>query len=352
MGHGRIGVFTSGLWRLRDRVALLTGLTPTRRHLSARGLQAVAGWGHKPTAAHARACARAAGLPYIAIEDGFFRSRRPGDAERSASHVCDAEGVYYDAAGPSALERLTRARLADPAAAAAAAAPALEAMRLRGLSKYTEAEAGPEAFRELDAISARTGGRLALVIDQTAGDAAVAGAGADAARFRAMLAAAAAENPNSALAIKTHPETRAGRRRGHLDAAAVATVAAACPELADARAAGRVLTLDASMAPMAVLTRADRVYAVSSLMGFEALAAGRPVVCFGQAFYAGWGLTDDRGPATERRRPVPFVCLAAAAFADYTRYFDPETGAPCDMAHAIDRLLAARGPVSLGSKIL
>lgn len=346
---GRIGVFSSGLWRLRARVAVLTGLTPVRRFLSARGLDAVAGWGHKPTAARARACARAAGRPYLAIEDGFFRSLRPGDAEPSASHVCDAEGIYYDAAGPSALERMTRARMRDPAAAAAAAAPALEAMRVHGLSKYAWAGAGPEALAALDRAVARTGGRMALVIDQTAGDAAVTGAGADARRFRRMLAAAAEENPDATIVIKTHPETRMGRRAGHLDAAAVAAAAAGSPALADAIAAGRVATLDAPIAPMAALARAGRVYAVSSLMGFEALAAGVPVTCFGQAFYAGWGLTDDRVPPTGRRAPAAFDCLAAAAFADYARYFDPVTGAPCDMARAIEGLLSLRGQVSFGA---
>lgn len=335
---GDVAVFTSGLWRLRDRVSVLTGLRPRRRLFSARGLDAVAGWGHKPTAAHARACARAAGLPYFAIEDGFLRSVAPGDAELSASHVCDAEGIYYDARGPSAFERLARARAADPAQAAHDAAPALEALRTLRLSKYNLFDAPPGALEPLE----RAGGAAVLVVDQTRGDAAVDGAGADAETFRAMLIAAARENPDALIAIRAHPETRAGRRAGYYDAACLAGAASESPVLADARRSGRIISLEAAAAPMDLFAHVSRVYAVSSQMGFEALAAGRAVTCFGQAFYAGWGLTDDRVPPTGRRGAACVAALAAAAFVDYARWFDPETGAPCAMERAIEVLARRR----------
>ncbi len=335
---GKIGIYTQGLWRLRDRVAALTALTPVRRRVSPLGLKALAGWGHKPTAARARRLARLAGLPYLAIEDGFFRSVAPGDVELSISHVCDAEGIYYDAAGPSALERLTRARIADPAAAARAAAPALEAIRIRRLSKYNLFEADRSALIPLD----RAQGGAVLVVDQTLGDAAVTGAGAGRDSFCAMLIAEAVENPDALIVVKTHPETHAGRRGGYLDAALIADAARRNPAVADARRAGRLIALTAAVAPMDALERVAKVYAVSSLLGLEALIAGRPVVSFGQSFYSGWGLTDDRAPDTGRRTPAPLQCLVAAAFADYARYFDPETGAPCGIDRALDGLAARK----------
>jgi len=332
--QGRIGIYSQGLWRLRERVAALTALTPVRRWVSPLGLKALAGWGHKPTAARARGLAQLTGLPYLAIEDGFFRSVAPGDAELSISHVCDAEGIYYDASGPSALERLTRARAADPAAAARAAAPALEAIKVRRLSKYNLFALNRSALIPLD----RAQGGAVLVVDQTQGDAAVTGAGAARDSFRAMLIAATVENPDALIVLKTHPETHAGRRRGYLDAGLIADAARRNPAVDDARRAGRLITLTASVAPMDALDRVAKVYAVSSLLGLEALIAGRPVVSFGQSFYSGWGLTDDRAPATGRRTHAPLECLVAAAFADYARYFDPETGAPCGLDRAIDGL--------------
>jgi hypothetical protein len=43
--------------------------------------------------------------------------------------------------------------------------------------------------------------------------------------------------------------------------------------------------------PMVPAQRVDKVYTVSSGMGFEAVLAGRHVICFGSPFYAGWGFT-------------------------------------------------------------
>ena len=40
------------------------------------------------------------------------------------------------------------------------------------------------------------------------------------------------------------------------------------------------------------------VYTVSSQLGFEAILAGHRPQVFGQPFYAGWGLSEDRNPVT------------------------------------------------------
>ena len=45
-----------------------------------RATQAIAGWGHKPTARRARELARKKALPYVALEDGFLRSVTLGEA--------------------------------------------------------------------------------------------------------------------------------------------------------------------------------------------------------------------------------------------------------------------------------
>lgn len=331
---GQVGVYTSGLWRLRAEIKALTGRRPVRRRWSARGLDEIAGWGHKPTARRARALAARAGVPYAAIEDGFFRSVRPGPGEPSASYVCDRVGIYYDARGPSALEALALARAADPGTAAQAAAPAFEAMRARGLSKYNLFGPAHAALAGLPEDPAR----VVLVIDQTEGDASIEGARADADTFARMLAAAATENPDAVIALKTHPETHVGRRRGMLGAQAVARARTAPGALGDAARAGRVMALSAPVRPRDLLARVGSVYAVSSLLGLEAMIHGRPVICFGQAFYSGWGLTDDRAPPTGRRQPIALECLVAATFIDYSRYFCPITRRPQDASSALETL--------------
>ena len=70
---GRIAVFSPGLMRLKSEIRLLSGLEPHFSMLGVGASEAVAGWGHKPTAARARAAALRSNRPYIAFEDGFLR---------------------------------------------------------------------------------------------------------------------------------------------------------------------------------------------------------------------------------------------------------------------------------------
>jgi capsular polysaccharide export protein len=58
----------------------------------------------------------------------------------------------------------------------------------------------------------------------------------------------------------------------------------------------RVRVFAEDISPQSLLRHMQKVYVVTSQYGFEALLAGKPVVCFGQPWYAGWGLTDDRHP--------------------------------------------------------
>jgi hypothetical protein len=107
------------------------------------------------------------------------------------SYVVDRLGIYYDSFGPSEFERLALRRALDPAAARRVAAPAIAALREIGLSKYNAFSEAPELLSMLDVE--REGN--VLVVDQTRGDAAVSGAGADAGRFVEMLLAALQDNP-------------------------------------------------------------------------------------------------------------------------------------------------------------
>jgi capsular polysaccharide export protein len=235
---------------------------------------------------------------------------------------------------PNALETLIVGRAGDPDRAAHDAAPALHAIRDLGLSKYAETD--PTARDRL--LRAAERARPVIVVDQTSGDAAVSGAGANRDTFRTMLIAAVEENPDNPVLIKTHPETRLGKKAGHFDAALVAEARAASAAVEEAAASGRLGALTGAVAPRDVAEAAHRVYVVSSLLGFEALVAGAAVTVFGQSFYAGWGLTDDRAPAVARRTPAPLVSLAAAAYRDYAVYLSPTDRRPCDLEEAVEWL--------------
>jgi len=126
-----------------------------------------------------------------------------------------------------------------------------------------------------------------LVIDQTADDASITHSGANADTFREMLLDARLENPHATIVLKTHPETQTGHKSGHFGPADIG---------------GNVVVLDQNTNHHRLLEGAIKVYAVSSQMGFEAIMAGHQTILYGQPFYAGWGLSEDRAPIDRRTR--------------------------------------------------
>ncbi len=287
------------------------------------------GWGHRPSARLAARLARRRGLPLWTLEDGFLRSVWLGrDGAPTISMVVDDEGIFFDARGPSRLEGLMRSLEAwrSPELRREAEA-AMAAIRRARLSKYNGA---PD--RDLGHLAA--GGRpLVLVLDQAANDQAIPGACADAGTFQAMLAKAREENPGARVMVKTHPDALAGHRESHFRPD---QLPAGCELMAE------------EVNPWSLLAVADKVYVVSSLMGFEALMAGKEVHCFGAPFYAGWGLTKDRAEGAqasaalsrraERQGEPDLVDLFAAAYLRYCRYADPITRKPLRCLEAIERL--------------
>ena len=78
------------------------------------------------------------------------------------------------------------------------------------------------------------------------------------------------QNPNAEILVRCI-RGRKRRKQGYL------------LDAARARAARLLRPVN----PWALPERVDRVYTVSSGLGFEALCAGLPVTCFGMPFYAG-----------------------------------------------------------------
>lgn len=87
-----------------------------------------------------------------------------------------------------------------------------------------------------------------------------------------------------------------------------------------------------------LLSQMDEVHTLTSLTGFEALLRGLSVTCWGQPFYAGWGLTEDRAPVARRVRRLTLDALVAGALLLYPRYQDPVTELPTTPEALLDRL--------------
>lgn len=297
------------------------------------GLAFVLGWGDKPSAAVPRRFGARHGVPFVAAEDGFLRSVGNHRIKPPPlSLVLDDLGIYYRAAEPSRLERLILAAPTAPAAMRAEGERARARVVAEKLTKYN-------TIGDPGAATPAGGGRPIgiLLVDQVFGDQSVRGGLASAETFEAMVAAALAERPAAEIAVKVHPDVLAGRARGYL--------------LDAARRHGLALEADTGN-PFDLLARVERVFTVSSQLGFEALLAGRRVTCFGVPFYAGWGLTEDRagaagGRALARRGVARSLAdLFTAAYVAYPRYADPVTRAPIGVLAAIDRVLEWRAALA------
>lgn len=306
-------VFSQGI-RAIAHLKQLTGLTTlcTPAEAARQGIpgDVVLVWGRKGSAQRALKHAKQQSIPVWFLEDGWIRTAsKDAHGRLTYSLLVDRQGVYYDSAEPSELETYLNRSDAefrtdcDDAALAYARANRTFLVD-QEITKYNFCRQGSV----LPVADERP---LVLVIDQTRDDASVRHGGMDAAGFRQMLEAAAQENPEARIVVRTHPDVLAGRRAGYL------TEAARRLEVAVEGGGDN---------PFSWLKRASRVYAGTSQLGYEALLAGCDVTLFGQPFYAGWGLTDDRNPVSRRTAIRSIDELFHATHVKLAHYCSPMTG--------------------------
>ena len=283
---------------------------------AARDGGAVAVWASRaPRDLAARAAA--AGTEVIWVEDGFLRSAGLGAGFLpGGSLTLDRRAPYYDPAVATDLEILLATAEFPPALIARAEALA-QRLVARGITKYNLAGALP-------ALPESAGRRRILVPGQVEDDLSILrGAQGTVRRNLDLLRAAREAAPDAVILYKPHPDVVAGYRRGAVDPAA-------------ARALADAVLPAAPMAPLLALV--DEVHTMTSLTGFEALLRGKRVTCWGQPFYAGWGLTEDRAPLPRRRRPLTLMQLVAGTLILFPRYIDPVTELPCSAETLLERL--------------
>ena len=260
--------------------------------------------------------AASAGIGLIRIEDGFIRSAGLGaDFLPPLSIVLDRAGLYYDSTGPSDLEAiLAESRFSDPLLRRAAALR--HRMVDAGITKYNLAT--PKAPLELP-----SGRPILLVPGQVGNDRSVLLGGGGALPGLELLAAVRRRNPGAFILYKPHPDVEAGHRPG------------AIPDGQALHHADRIIR---GIGMATLLDAVDEVHTLTSLTGFEALLRGKPVITYGQPFYAGWGLTTDHNRPHRRTRILPLDALVAGTLILYPRYIDPATHLPCGPETLLDRL--------------
>ncbi len=273
-----------------------------------REVDAVIGWGNKPSSVKAKKYANKYDIPYISLEDGFIRSLAPAKiSPLPLSIVFDDLGIYYDASKPSRLEELIiHGKISQHDLERAK--KLITEIKENQISKYNHASEDPKTPDNLT--------DYVLVIDQTYNDLSVSGSLADSSSFKHMLEAALDENPESTILVKTHPEVIAGYKKGYLI------------EFAN-KYKCKVVSDDIN--PWSLIKYAKKVYTVSSQMGFEALMAEKIVRCFGLPFYAGWGLTSDELRLERRNISRNLYEIFIAVYLKYPVYLNPFTLEKCEI---------------------
>ncbi|WP_439104208.1 capsular polysaccharide biosynthesis protein [Celeribacter marinus] len=253
----------------------------------------------------------------IRVEDGFLRSKGLGAALIApVSLTLDENGVYFDPTRPSQLENLITQRADLPEFARRRIRAFLTRLNTARLTKYNTRTTHVKLPQ----------GEKILVVGQVEDDASIKLGAGEITTNRDLLRAARTAHPTAYIVFKPHPDVEAGLRKG---------------DLAEIRDLCNLIAHNAD--PISLIEACDRVWTMTSLLGFEALLRATPVTCTGTPFYAGWGLTDDRGGVPARRAARPSLeGLAHAVLIDFPRYSDPATGAPISPEDAVDLLSAQK----------
>ena len=334
------------------------------------------GWGMKPNTRKAKKLALQSGVNYLHLEDGFISYLgHPALGDRRFSLIIDKTGIYYDATQPSDIESLLNNPKWLTPELKARSACLLETICKHQITKYNHEPVNNSCWplasgcwqdeKPTANSQQQKAKKRVLVVDQTYGDCSVKYGMADESSFRAMLDAALSENPGAEVWVKVHPDVVLGKKKGYFDWLLASKsqkpkeAAAGCWPLAaksqqptassqklEANSQklkqSRVRILAEKVNAQSLFPHFDKVYVVTSQLGFEALWHGKEVVCFGVPFYSGWSLTDDRVPCHRRKQKHTIESLFAAACLKYTRYIDPETGERCELEDVIELIALQR----------
>ena len=224
-------------------------------------------WGQRESGARPRLWAARHQVPVWTVEDGFVRSVGLGAclAPSPSGLWSTAWRVAHDASQASDLEVLLNGLepTADDIAQGLDWARRLVAL---GAGKYNHDFSAPPYLAHGQAI---------LVVDQTVGDLGVQCAEASAASFQRMLMAALSEHPEARVAVLTHPDVLAGKRRGCCRRAV--WMMPGCN--------GSVVVIPSEFS---LKCSRSMWYRVAWVWG--ALWADKRLTCFGVPWYAGWEL--------------------------------------------------------------
>lgn len=263
------------------------------------------------------------------IEDGFIRSSGLGaDLIKPYSLVLDDMGLYFDSTRPSRIQNiLNTCELTEE--------DLEKARQIRFAlieSRINKYNLGGQAWSRPDSSK-----KVLLIAGQVESDASIRFGSPKTKTNSSLIEQVREKNSDAYLVYKPHPDVVAGLRKSD---DSLQTAKRLCDEI----------VFDADSISM--IEEVDEIHTITSLLGFEALIRGKKVVCYGQPFYSGWGLTTDICPNPDRTRTANLDELVHSAIIAYPRYYDCNVEMFLPAGLAIEKVAqeAELGPKSLNWK--
>lgn len=275
-------------------------------------------WGYTEPSSVAR-YARRKNIPVRRMEDGFLRSSALGASHSTPySLVLDSSGLHYDPENQSDLElmlnehQFTERDLLD-------AEYCMSLMHSMSLSKYN-----PPTLKENSRRPLVLRKRVA-VVGQVDNDMAMKLGNPNKWTMMELIRLAKLEHPDADIVYRPHPDIYQGFQRSRFRSKPVSMIC----------------KIESPEVPITeFLDGIDHLYTVTSLTGLEALVRGKTVTVVGAAFYAGWGLTDDRLTFPRRVKKRALNELFSAVYLKYPRYLADQQDARVGFHSACLRIAA------------
>jgi capsular polysaccharide export protein len=277
------------------------------------------------------------------VEDGFIYNvfshtksltgKYPKELTIGMSYTIDDITAHFDGSMPSRLEQIIVSGFE---------VDSLEIDRVKHLiHSIVENKITKYNYQSLEMKRFGKRKNKILVVDQAYGDYSVYKSGATEQVFLQMLNDALIENQDADILVKVHPDMIAN------------------PNRAGAKSGGyfgnmnldnpRIIIIKEEINPFVILEQVQKVYVCTSQLGFEALMSKKQVIIYGVPFYAGWGITIDRGDieALQRRKNTKRTLeeLFWFSYIWYSRYYDPVLKKECSLESILIQLINMRNKI-------
>lgn len=212
------------------------------------------------------------GLTIIRFEDGFIRSVGLGAGLISpSSWVFDMGGIYYDNSSKSDLIKLIEESDLKPDDD-----EYNSVLKIR--EKIIEFNISKYNIKNIKKLNISTNKKVILAIGQVEDDKAIKKGSLFFKNNVSFIKAVREINKDAIIVYKPHPDTVKNLRRHDSNSEKIKKLVDIIHDDGDA---------------VGLFDKVDEVHVINSLVGFEALIRNKKVHCYGQPFYANFGLTYD-----------------------------------------------------------